>query len=207
MGYLFLKQNDSLNEQIYAVDEECFETLNVANTFDRFGQETGHENAGDYHIDNYYSSALFDCVSHIKIKFNHDVTINTTTGRINTIDEMYLDEFVFSSNDSNIIEDINKEIEQWCKENHKYETCTGFNYWDGNNWKSIIINNENNETTINYDVIKDESLIETLNKAIEEKEYVENSFGKVIYKYEELLIIDNHSSKYSWVSWIIEDAE
>lgn len=55
MAYLFLKELNSENDTVFAIDKDNFKEMPLAETYDRYGQLVGHESAGDYHPDNQYA--------------------------------------------------------------------------------------------------------------------------------------------------------
>ena len=207
MEYLFVKQkhdsNDGVNK-IYTIHKDLFEEMNVADTYTEYGVLVGHENAGDYHINNYYSSALLECVSHIKNLFDVDVTINTETGRVNSINEIDLYDFITPDN-RKLVDDINEAIKTWCDNNHNYTKCTGFNYWDGNNYKSIIIKHEFDDSLTNYEVISDDDEINQLSEVLDKKEFMYNKFGKTYYDFKHFMISETLAA--SFYSFLITEKE
>ena len=85
-----------------------------------------------------------------------------------------------------------------------YQTmCTGFNYWDGNNWKSIITSDDNGSYYV-WEVLEDKDLTKTLLTAYEEKEFVKNSFGKDEFETSEFKIVISQFSS-SWEIFTIEE--
>src|SRR5690606_8555783 len=71
-------------------------------------------------------------------------------------------------------------IDEWIKENQTLTKCKGFTYWNGHNWQSVIVESELSDTE--YEIIDDENLISELTKALEEKKFVQESFGKKLYE-------------------------
>ena len=184
--FIFLTKADNEGEITYlAIDSEKIETLNVFETYDQYGQEVGHGNAGDYHIDNQYSDAKQDCIAAIQEKFGVEVNIDTHNVCVETIDNTEVDEWISDEIDPAVagefINEINTFISEWVEENSTYTTLKGFNYWDGNNWKTVVVEMEHGDCK-SHQLVDDEDLIEELNKSIEEKEFLKKGHGMTCYR-------------------------
>jgi hypothetical protein len=212
-NYIFLKETDGENIY-YAISPERIETLNVADTYDSYGQQVGHYNAGDYHFDNSESSCQDDCCKAIQEKFQVGVCLDGEM--VSSIDNEEADDYQnFIEVDDEgadehnkmvqLIIDINEFISEWREENESLNTCQGFNYWDGHNWKTVITSFEYDGYP-SHEIIDDEELIQSLNQAIESKEYVKSGFGFEEYEFEDWKIIDSHFEG-TWAAYEITEKE
>lgn len=140
--FIYLKKVYDENEIVYVARPDMFEVCNYADTYGKYGQMIGHEDAGDHHPDNQY------------IDF----------------------------------EDGDEEV---------LTQCTAYTYFDGSNWASIVIACDSPDEAITHEVVTDETEIATYVKAIEDKEFLKDGFGKKIYQYDDLFIIDSYAQG-SW---------
>lgn len=179
MNYIFLREtNLSGNEtdRILAVDSTKIQTLNVFETYDFFGQQVGHEAAGDTHPENPYSDELRD-----KYK------------------EMYPTEQP-------------EELEAFCEEFADQiwiAQCQGLNFWNGNNWQTIITEAGDWGGFPPYTVIEDAKEIAALIAAIKTKEFLKEGFGYKLYESEsgDYIITDSQFAASSWYEYEIETRE
>lgn len=133
--YYFLKERCSDTETVFAVAKESFKYLPLAETYDRYGQLVGHENAGDYHPDNPYSD--------------------------------------FTEGDDPVL-----------------TMCEAYNYWDGNNWRSIVISvSEGCDDAITYEIVKDKTKRQKFLRAIREKKQISDSGAHTTYRYADLILV------------------
>jgi hypothetical protein len=189
--YIFLTKKYEENETTYlAIDPAKIESLNVCDTYDSNGQTVDHETAGDYHIDNQYSDAKHDCEKAILEKFGKTVSIDAHNACVEVIENTEVEEWITENEETagDFINEINTFIKSWCEENHTLETCEGFNYWDGSNYRSVITN-YHVEGYESHSIVEDEEIIEKLNTAIENKEWVSDSFGLKKYEFEDVKIV------------------
>lgn len=59
-------------------------------------------------------------------------------------------------------------------------TCEGFNYHDGHNWKTVSVACDYAE--VSHDLVTDEKLIRSMNRAIKNRNYFKEEFGKRYYE-------------------------
>lgn len=187
MGFKYLKNKTS----IFVVDEELFDTFNLSDGYIN-NQKIGHEKANDYHIDNCYSTALEDCISYINSKFNVDITINTHTKRIMTINDLSLYDYCTYNNERNLIDNINNEIQNWCNTNHVLTKAYGINYYDFINklYKTIIFENEINlKFQHDLSIISDINKINFYDEVLQNKILSSNDLDYIYYEYQSFDII------------------
>jgi len=178
--YTFLRENnyDSYAPQpILAISNEI-ETLKLAETYDRFGQQVGHTNAGDASIKNTdYTGTYYDLLDAVRGRFeisediDFDIDVYNLTAEEINVDPSELKSF----------------CEKWCEENESFNEVKGFDYWDGHNWKTVITGCEFGEPT---HVIVSENADE-MNEAIETCEFIEETHGKQYFESEKYWIIQS----------------
>lgn len=175
--YIFLTEKDSNRQEYFAISADRIETLNLHACYDQHGQEVGHYNAADYHFDNSESDAKINCLEAIAEKFGIDIS------PLDIVEdgEGYVVEHE-DGEEIQRIEEINVFVNEWLKENQNITTVEGFTYWDGHNWQTIITDDGDYPGIATHDVVDDEQLIAELNKAIEDREFVKEDFGKKIHE-------------------------
>lgn len=193
--YTFLTENyneDGIT-RYFAISAKCIETLRVSETYDRYGQLVSSIDAGDSLILN--SKKAVDIAN--KLKNNEkeeygDLVTDWENGEINNhvyTEYFNVNDYITAYENSDIFDAIIKD----CKEGEDYtyfaETCKGFNYWDGNNYKTITTEVENGEAS--HTEISDENLINELNEAIENMSYEGEGYGTREYSYKNYNIIDS----------------
>lgn len=193
--YTFIKSTDSESypNPICAISIEI-EDLELHQTYDRFGQLIGHDNADDYSIYNQYSYADSDCLKELIERFQ----ITSKVNDYNTPNDV---DFLSINSDGEIditlnIEEyeienfdrvkINAFIKKWEEENAEYNTVKGFDYWDGSNWRTIVVEDLiwDNPT---HEIIENDSL----ESEIDSKVWIKDVFGRKIYESKNFWIIDD----------------
>lgn len=210
MNYIFLTPNfdESGETKYFAIPADKIETLNVFETYDKYGQKVGHENAGDYHIDNSQSDAKSDCEIAIKEKYGVEVSIDAHNSCIEVIDNTEVDEWISENEDENagnFISELNAFILEWCNEKENISSCQGFTYWNGNDWKTIITDYEFDGNP-SHSIVDDEDLIVELSAAIENKEFVNEGFGCKNYESGNWNIEKSYYQG-TWASYILTEKE
>lgn len=193
--YVFLKKADDSEDVYYAIDPAKIETLNLFETYDGFGQQVGHYNAGDYHPDNSASPAVQDCLNAIAEKFGID-----TDGI-----EFRGDEIEFEGVPDNVAA-IRDFVSSWIADNASIGTCEGFTFWNGHNWQTVIVSAEWDEGAITHTVINDDKLISELSEALENRSFVKEGFGEKIYKSDNGYYVIDSYVQGTWASYVIVPA-
>jgi len=209
--FIFLTEANSEGPvTYYAIDAEKIKEIPESDTYDRYGQQIGHEAAGDYHIDNDYSSAKQDCIAAIEEKFGYKVSIDYKNG-VEVIENTETDEWISEQIDpteaGELISDINSFISEWGNENSTITALRGFNYWDGHNWKTVVVEREHTgRDNTSHQILDDQELIAELNEAIETSNRTIYEFGKEKYQSDNWEIVVNNFQG-SWASYEIREIE
>lgn len=133
MDLIVLKRNEEDNI-MYIIEENKFETTRLSECYDKFGQKIGKENAEDYCLENSYCTELRE-------RFLNDLQ---TAGF--EVENKSWEDFVESDDNS-----IKEFVENWRDENEVYTEALAYNYWDGNNWRSVILDDDANGYSVNYE--------------------------------------------------------
>lgn len=196
-NHIFLvKEYEEGPTTYYAIPEDKIVEMNLSDTYDNYGQIVGHDGAGDYHMENYQSDAAKDCIKAICEKFqiqfdNIHIVYNSGEFEIEPGDG---EEYGFSETE------VNQFIKSWRGQNESLTTCKGFNFWDGHNWQSVIV--ESGDFDIDYKVVNDEKITTELNEAIKESKFFGEGFGEKRYRTDDYVVIDNYCQGH-WESYMV----
>jgi hypothetical protein len=194
--FLSNTSNPELSGKYFAIYAESLVSMPLSDTYSQFGQSVGADDCGDslelltqkavdkanqIYYDRFDKNYVLGLLVHFKL---NDV--------ISACEERNIFENIIASD---LIEDEDYNLYQIM--------CTGFNYWDGNNWKSIIVSDENG-SCYSWEVLEDKELTQRLLTVFEEKEFVKSSFDKDEFETDEFkIVISNFSS--SWDIFTIEE--
>lgn len=194
--FLTNTDNPELSGKYFAIYAENLVLMPLSDTYTGFGQQCGADDCGDslelltqkavdkanqIYYERYSEWDDLEVLQHFKL---NDV--------ISAYEERNIFENIIASD---LIEDEDYNL---------YQTmCTGFNYWDGNNWKSIIVSDETGQY-YSWEVLEDKDLTQTLLTAFEEKEFIKSSFGKEEYETDEYEIVVSQFAS-SWDIFTIEE--
>jgi len=198
--YIFLTETNLEGAvTYYAIHDDKIEVLKESDTYDRYGQIISASEAGN--------SVLLKTQKAVDIanQAYHDYHAEYDDTEVVLHYSLYDTIYAFESSSeydavidsSELDKDVDYSIESpWVK---------GFNYWDGSNWRTVVVEHENGNWGTHV-IVDDEELIEELNQAIEDKEYVKSEFGKEKYQSGSWEIVDNHCQG-SWATFEIREAE
>lgn len=193
--FIFLIDQDNHTETIYnAIPADTIKTLRVTETYDHYGQEVSPENAGAYVSLNSLRAV------EIANKAYHDEYAEMDN---DVIESRYGINDIVNAYDCSCVYDA---VVSECTEGEDYticvETCKGFNYWDGSNWKSVIIEYEFDNTDTGWKVLEDEKLQNELNEAIENMKYVYEGYGATRWETEKYIITKSQFAS-NWATYQI----
>lgn len=194
-NYIFLVGNFSEGPTRYfAIPETMIETLNVSDTYDDYGQRISSGDAGDYITLN-SEKAVKVANDAWNEEFKNEDDYDEYTAKWNRED--YISAYDFYEYFDAII--ANKELKD--DEDYKLicESCQGFTYWNGSNYKTITTSVENGEASHST---CDEEITKELNEAIKNMEWVGEGFGSKTYEYKNWVIIDSNVQG-TWESYEI----
>lgn len=191
MAHQFLKSAYEFDGTYEAISENRIETLNVSDTYDQYGQKISASDAGD----------------HLELLTETAVELaNDTWNEVDAEDEDYVVKFtigdIVSAYENS---DVYREITNNCEEEVDYNvfksTCQGFNYWDGNNWRTIVTSSED-DGGVTHEIEDDEEIIARLEAAIENMEFEKEGFGTRTYRYADAIVVESQFSD-AWEEYSI----
>jgi len=185
--YQFITANNEDNRigLVYLAISQEIETLAMSDTYCNYGQQIGADDAGD----------SVELLTDAAVKVANDA-YNEEYSHEDDYDE-YINKYQIGDNVSaydfwSVYQSIiNSDLKYPDVEFHKSK-LKGFNYWDGSNWATVSVDADFGETS--HTLVEDEELIENLNKAIEEMEFVKEGSGTKTYKTDEYVIFTSQFS-------------
>lgn len=156
---IVIRKKESEDGRMFIADRDDFEWQNLSECYDKFGQQIGEENAGDYCLENCYCTDLRD-------KFLNDLK----AAGFEVDENSDIDDFTDSED-----EKLKKFIEAWKDENESYTEALVYNFWNGHNWQSIIISCDSDES-VNYEEIEGKEAEDIL-KAFEGVQFGQHERG------------------------------
>lgn len=191
-SYIFLTENysEGSSTTYYAIPEDKIETMALSDTYSNYGQQVSAHDAGDsFTIDTEEAAT----------KINNYLEEEEREEKFKQGD--YISAYEHCSIYSDILNNVEFEKEEI---EHIKQSCDGFNYWDGHNWRTVTTSLEHGESS--YAILEDEELIKELNEAIENKEFEKEGFGKKVYTAEGWVITDNYCQG-TWASFEVMSKE
>ncbi len=162
-------QKTNGDDSFYITERNNFETVNLCDCFDNNGFKIGCFGAQCYSIDNSYSDATKDCLKslyeYFEIEYSDDYLLFS------------IEEVLSGEND--LLSEIDEKeiygfIKNWRENNEAHTEVDAWTYWDGCNYKTIILRSEMGiEDVIEIDDEKQDAVLSELpeypimNKAIE----------------------------------------
>lgn len=141
---VFIKRRHDFTEQPYhyAVNAAEIKTLEVSSTYDQFGQLVSHEDAGD----------CIELVSEKAVRM-----ANETRGEVFQVGDMFT---AMEENFDDLLGELS-EGEDYVK---YFPTVEGFNYWDGNNNRSILVDGDGFEQDWEMEIESDKKTVASLKR-------------------------------------------
>jgi len=122
--YVVIKIPDTNKFGIISADG--IKKMPYCETFNKYGQQIGCYDAGCYSLDNSSSG----------VHKNLQIAIKEEFGIAIQIDLRFQIDGSLSSEEN---EEIKAFISSWIEENTSHVECESFNFWDGRNWQSFVI--------------------------------------------------------------------
>lgn len=190
--FIFLTEADSEGPvKYFAIDAEKIEKLNGSDTYDLFGQPVSPEEVGDY------LELKSQEATDVANQAYHDFHAEEDDTEV--LQHFSIGQTISAYESSHEYDAIQRSAD--LKEGLDYEVYAswvkGFNYWDGSNWKSVIVEREHTDNVTN-EILDDEELIKELNQAIEDKSFTGSTFGNLYYEsgnYE--IVVNNHQGRWA----------
>lgn len=158
-GLIVIRKKDSEDDRMFIVERDEFERMYLCDCHDKFGFRISATDAGDYCLENCYCTELHE-------KFLNDFE----TAGFEVEEDNCIDDILESAD-----EKVQKFLEDWKEVNESYTEAIAYNFWNGHNWQSIILDSDIDEA-INYEEIESKEAEEILN-AFEEVEFGQHERG------------------------------
>lgn len=135
-------------------------------TYTEYGIMLDEAEAEDYYFGNYLFENELCC--HLQEKFEKLQNATFYVRAFEIFDYELEDDEELSEEEQ---DEISKEIEKWTEDNKSYTKATYYTYWDGSNWKSIIIDGDW------WEIVEDKDLFNQIFDDFEEAEEKEERNG------------------------------
>jgi hypothetical protein len=192
MSYTFLKERFENEEKYFAIPADKVERLRASKTYDHFGQLVGTENTGDY----------IDLLTLTAVEI-----VNKVCEEQEIEDRFEVLDTIRGYDNCNIFDLVEEALEEQAEAGRDYDlhydTCEGFDYHDGSNWQTVVVDQEGEEPR--YEVITDEALMQELTSAIEGMEFTRELAGGREYSYEGYMITTSQWAG-DWAEYEIQPA-
>lgn len=134
------------NERIFIVNDEDIEMGYLHNTYDQYGQKIGHTYACDYSLHNDEGTWAFEEMRKEGVdKFGEAFSeIEIDTADLSVQNYADLEEIGIEASE----EELNEWIRKWEEENANYTEVSHITWWNGNNFQSHILEDEEYGATL-----------------------------------------------------------
>lgn len=177
--YQFIQKNyDDNSVSPFLAIPTPLEDLKLSDTYSNYGQAVQPEDAGDS----------------IELKSDKAVSVANQVAEELELDVHFEIESVINSYDNSELYD--NVFKQLSNEDYTgyFNMVVGFNYWDGNNWATVTVKTDIGESS--HTLIEDENLINELNQAIENSEFVSEGFGTKTYETDKYMIVNSQFASF-----------
>ncbi len=135
--YIVLEKTYENDGYFYITQRSNFKTVNLCDCFDDYGQQIGCYRAKCYSFDNSDCDAEQDCLKELYEHFNIEYSDDDLLFNI--------EETISGEND--LLKNIEKEkikefIDNWKEENEWHVEVEAWTYWDGRNYRTIILQSD-----------------------------------------------------------------
>lgn len=151
--------------QYFVTKQDNIEDGLLHDTYGQYGQQLDEYAAGDYCLANFDCSMKADIEKELRAKFgiNEDADLHIEDDGTITIDD--------EENEA-----MTQFARQYNDDNSIYTEAKYFTYWDGSNYKSIVVECDLYDNNLEWEVVDDEDLIAEIKDVIEQYDpYVENA--------------------------------
>jgi len=201
-NFIFLTEANSEGPVVYfAIDAEKISEIPESDTYDRFGQSVSAGDAG-----NYLELKTQKAVEVANIAY-HDSHAEWDDTEV--LQHFSIGDEILAYEDSNSYDSVVKSgtLEEGVDYDVTSTWVKGFNYWDGHNWKTVVVEREHTgRDNTSHQILDDQELMAELNEAIENKKFVKSEFGKEKYQSDRWEIVVNNFQG-SWASYEIREIE
>lgn len=182
--FLVNKFDPELEGKYFAIYSDRIENLNISDTYDRWGQSISSYDAGDY----------VEITDVEKFKLLHRDLYDSLT--------LTKDDVLFDG-DSDVFHEL-EQIEEGEYFIFHRSVCKGFNYWNGNNWRTVLVECDGVEPE--WEILQDKSIIKRLRTALTKKKELHKGFGTVEYQHGKVFIVESFYQN-RWENYTLEIGE
>lgn len=180
--------------ELVILDDSRIETKKLCETYDDFGYQCGCYESGCYSIDNCKSDFIEDLKNAVKEKFglmpDYGIESVGEYACINFVEPIDCEDI--EKIDVGFIEEF---INSWIKEETCHCEATVFEYFDGNNWRSLSIDVEGVEPALEE---VDDDLSNQIISDFDEASFLETKSGIDYYAGEKYtFLVSNYSSDFA----------
>lgn len=198
--YIFLTktQPDSPKVEYFAIAESQIEELYVSDTYSMYGHQITPAEAGDY------LEILSEKAVSLANKAYHDEYADYDDTEI--VQHFSIGCSISAYDYSQVYDNI---VSSELVESEDYVVfkngCQGFNYWNGQDWNTILVQHDENDC-LDWEIVKDKKLVKRLRIAITAMTYKSKGSGVNYYQYGNTKIAESFWQG-SWESYslTIED--
>lgn len=199
----FVKENYFLKSgggEVFIIAKDKFERTDVADTYDRHGYKIGHEQAGDNHALNRYSEIgerYQSTVEDWQENDWHDPEEST---------QLWYRDYTESESKLDFENWLIDAMQLKFADEQVINTCLAYNYFDNENWRSIIIAGSDDlgiYDVTGYNEMSEEDATEIAQEFFE-KEYQRDGPGTKEYMSENYIFINSYCLG-AWADWYVHD--
>lgn len=163
----------------YLVDTNEIKTMLMSDTYGSFGESVDSAEAGDtIELLSEKAVQIAEKVHSMHDDEEHGFEVN---------DHVIAYEYNHYNELLAALESVAKEGEDY---NLYQEEVKGFNYWDGSNFASIIVDADCYEAP--YELVQDQELVSAINQAVQEKKFQKKITAGEQYRGGEYIIMTSH---------------
>ncbi len=167
-----------------SIPTSMIKDMYIHDTYGEYGQIIGYSDSGDYSVFNHSCDLYQECINAVNEKFLSD--FETEDIEINDDFSIYWSGYDKEGNYVELSDDLKEKIQKFIEEyeeaNCHYDECQGFNFWNGHNWDSVIVQREFDDFK-SHELIDDKFLIKELNEAIDKSKFYKDGTGYREYRY------------------------
>jgi len=169
--YIVLEKTYENDGYFYITQRNNFETINLCDCFDDYGQPIGCYRSKCYSFDNSDSDATKDCLKdlyeYFGIKYSDDDLL------FNIKDVLRGENPLLQNIDK---ERINEFVKNWQKENESHTEVEAWTFWDGGNYKTLVL-----QSDFGYEDVRevDEETQEVILSELPDYPYIEKDIEQI----------------------------
>lgn len=172
--YIFLAKTEKYGDvEYFAIPESNIEILNVCDTYGFYGQQVSSSEAGDF----------LSLSTQKAVDFANQAYHNNHNEENEEVKQKWsIGDYISAYDFSEFDEILKSSLKEGVDYSVTYTECKGFNFWDGSNWKTIMVAHDN-YNNFDWEVITDKSIIKRLRTAISKMKWHSKGPGYDFYKH------------------------